>query len=66
MIKFLQSIFHNNMRSTEFNPYVTLNGDILKKVSAIMTENEKYDERTSMAFLDRHKPLTFFILNQNQ
>lgn len=43
VIKFLQSVFHNKMQVREFNPYVTMDVDVMQEVNAIMTENEKYE-----------------------
>lgn len=43
VIKFLQSIFHNNMKSTMFNPYVTMDESVEKEVEAIMRENDLYE-----------------------
>lgn len=43
VIKFLQSIFHNNMKSTMFNPYVTMDESVEKEVEAIMRDNDLYE-----------------------
>ena len=43
VIKFLQSIFHNNMNDGNFNQYVAINSEISEEVLAMTSEREQYE-----------------------